>query len=58
MWWESQEKRVWLRQKTLARGGTKHGEQLCWLLGTSVRKIRRFLQTDVPSSQHTVLVRL
>ena len=25
---------------------------LCWLLGTSVRKTRRFLGTDVPSSQH------
>ena len=25
---------------------------LCWLLETSVRKIRRFLQTDVSSSQH------
>jgi hypothetical protein len=27
-------------------------ETLCWLLGTSVRKTRRFLRTDVPSSQH------
>jgi pimeloyl-ACP methyl ester carboxylesterase len=26
---------------------------LCWLLGTSVRKTRHFLRTDVPSSQHT-----
>ncbi|TMC26818.1 MAG: LysM peptidoglycan-binding domain-containing protein [Chloroflexi bacterium] len=25
---------------------------LCWLLGTSVRKIHSFLRTDVPSSQH------
>ena len=25
---------------------------MCWLLGTSVRKTRRFLRTDVPSSQH------
>jgi hypothetical protein len=25
---------------------------LCWLLGTSVRKTRRFLRTDVPRSQH------
>ena len=27
-------------------------QPLCWLLGTSVRKTRRFLRTDVPSSQH------
>jgi hypothetical protein len=27
-------------------------QHLCWLLGTSVRKTRRFLRTDVPSSQH------
>ncbi len=26
---------------------------LCWLLGTSVRKTRRFLRTDMPSSQHS-----
>jgi len=26
---------------------------LCWLLETSVRKIRRFLRTDVSSSQHS-----
>src|SRR5512135_123793 len=25
---------------------------LCWLLGTSVHNIHRFLRTDVPSSQH------
>jgi hypothetical protein len=30
---------------------------LCWLLGTSVRKIRRFLRTDVPSSQHNPIVK-
>ena len=29
---------------------------LCWLLGTSVRKTRRFLRTDVPSSQHSEIV--
>jgi SRSO17 transposase len=28
---------------------------LCWLLGTSVRKTRRFLRTDVPSSQHKII---
>jgi hypothetical protein len=28
---------------------------LCWLFGTSVRKTRRFLRTDVPSSQHNGL---
>jgi len=27
--------------------------RLCWLLGTSIRKTRRCLRTDVPSSQHT-----
>jgi hypothetical protein len=27
-------------------------DYLCWLLGTSVRKIHCFLRTDVPSSQH------
>ncbi len=26
---------------------------LCWLLGTSVRKIHAFLRTDVPSCQHS-----
>jgi hypothetical protein len=26
---------------------------LCWLLGTSVRKIQAFLRTDVLSSQHS-----
>jgi len=26
--------------------------ELYWLLGTSVRKIRGFLRTDVPSSQY------
>ncbi len=26
--------------------------ELCWLLGTSVRKIHAFLRTDVPRSQH------
>jgi hypothetical protein len=26
---------------------------LCWLLGTSVRKISRYLRADVPSSQHS-----
>jgi len=26
---------------------------LCWLLGTSVRKIQAFLRTDVPRSQHS-----
>ena len=28
------------------------GYDLCWLLGTSVRKIHAFLRTDVPRSQH------
>jgi hypothetical protein len=27
-------------------------KELCWLHGTSVRNIRRFLRTDVPCSQH------
>jgi len=30
----------------------RRGIALCWLLGTSVRKTRRFLRTDAPSSQH------
>src|SRR6266516_5948159 len=28
---------------------------VCWLLGTSVRKTRRFLRTDAPSSQHSLV---
>ncbi len=28
---------------------------LCWLLETSVRRKRRILQTDVSSSQHSIL---
>src|SRR5260370_37444112 len=30
-------------------------EHLCWLRGTSVRKTRLFLRTDVPRSQHRSL---
>ncbi len=33
-------------------GGNATRFALCWLLGTSVRKISGFLRTDVPSSQH------
>ena len=29
------------------------GKFLCWLLGTSVRKIHSFLRTDVPGCQHS-----
>src|SRR5207248_3414480 len=32
--------------------GILHQGEVCWLLGTSVRKIYSFLRTDVPSSQH------
>ena len=31
------------------------GKGLCWLLGTSVRKIYSFLRTDVPRSQHNTI---
>jgi len=37
------------------RAVVKVRQGLCWLLGTSVRKTRRFLRTDVPSSQHRLI---
>jgi sugar lactone lactonase YvrE len=34
------------------------GDGLCWLRGTSVRKIHCFLRTDVPRSQHRLVQRV
>jgi len=37
---------------------TLQRKSLCWLRGTSVRKTRRFLRTDVPRSQHILSLRM
>jgi XFP-like protein len=43
---------IYLQENALLREPLR--PDLCWLLGTSVRKISRFLRTDVPSSQHNM----
>ncbi len=46
---------LWLNERSFDLNGVLlifFQPVLCWLLGTSVCKIYRFLRTDVPSSQH------
>ena len=38
--------------ETMSYGIPTFDRNVCWLLGTSVRKTRCFLRTDVPRSQH------